>query len=90
MALLVLKMFFFYNARNANLTKPSSIYPEIWSEFVCDLKAIEVMLSDNTVIEIDLDRGIINFEGCTSEGLNIRIGYDIKTKRIKTHYPKFD
>ncbi len=48
------------------------------------------MLSDNTVIEIDLDRGIINFEGCTSEGLNIRIGYDIKTKRIKTHYPKFD
>ena len=80
----------FYNSRNINLTKPSSIYPESWSEFVCDLKVIEVMMSGNVVIEIDVDRGIINFEGCTFEGLNIRIGYDIKAKRIKTHYPKFD
>lgn len=80
----------FYNPRLSDVTKDSSIYPEAWPEYICDLKAIEVMTSGNTEIEVDLIKGIINFEGCTSEGLNIRIGYDIKTKRIKTHYPKFD
>ena len=78
------------NSRFKHQEKPSSIYPESWTEYMCDLKAIEVMTSGKANIAIDLDKGIINFEGCTEEGLRIRIGYDIKSKRIKTHYPKFD
>ena len=78
------------NPRNINLTKKSSIYSEQWSELTCDLKAIEVMISDKIDFEIDSNKGIINIEGYTSEGLKIRIGYDIKAKRIRTHHPKFD
>lgn len=56
----------------------------------CDLKAIEVMMSNKIDFEIDLNKGIINLEGYTLEGLKIRIGYDIKAKRIRTHHPMFD
>ena len=52
---------------------------------MCDLKAIEVMISGKANVTKDLAKGIINFEGM-SEGVKIRIGYDIKAKRIKTHY----
>ena len=71
------------NFRNPNLTKPSSLYPQDWPEFVCDLKALEVMMSKDSDIQMDLSKGNINIEGCTPEGLNIRVCYDIKNKRIK-------
>ena len=80
----------FYNSRYANKIKDSSIYPERWSEFMCDLKAIEVIFSNRAEFATDISKGVINIRGYTSEGLKIQVGYDIKTKRIKTHYPKFD
>ncbi|MGZ6251421.1 MAG: hypothetical protein ACXWL2_05300, partial [Candidatus Chromulinivorax sp.] len=80
----------FYNSRNLDHFKDSSIYSEDWPEFVCDLKAIEVMMSGKADIQMDLSKGTINIEGSTFEGLNIKICYDIKNKRIKTHHPKFD
>lgn len=79
----------FCNSRNSSLTKPSSIYPEAWSEFVCDLKAIEVMMSKN--IDISLDSpGVLTFRGKTSEGLDVVVHYDIAYKRIRTHYPDLE
>jgi hypothetical protein len=79
-----------FNSRNRNLKKPSSLYPESWSEFVCDLNAIKVMMSDTAEFSVDLSKGIINITGYASQGIKIQIGYDIKTKRIKTHFSKFN
>ena len=79
-----------YNSRFINNFKESSIYPQGWTEYMCDLKAIEVIMSATAEIDVDLVKEIINLQGHTSEGLKIRIGYDIKTKRIKTHFAKFD
>lgn len=76
----------FYNSRNANLTKPSSIYPEIWSEFVCDLKAIEVMASANVYVSEDAP-GVLTFRGKTAEGLDLVVHYHIESKRVRSHYP---
>lgn len=76
----------FYNPRNLNLIKKSTIYPEIWSEFVCDLKAIEVMMSKDTDILND-GFGSLKITGKTTEGLDLIIYYDIAHKRIKSHYP---
>jgi len=76
----------FYNSRNSNLTKPSSIYPESWSELTCDLKAIEMMTSKETDIFINAP-GILSFAGKTAEGLNVVAYYDIANKRIRSHYP---
>ena len=76
----------FYNSRNINIIKPSSIYPEAWSEFMCDLKAIEVMMSKNADVLND-GFGSVKITGKTTEGLDLVIYYDIAHKRIKSHYP---
>jgi len=54
---------------------------------MCDLKTIEVVMSNKVIIKKSSDNKSLNITGYTSEGLQIRIGYDIETKRIKTHYP---
>ncbi len=77
----------FYNSRNFNLTKPSSLYPQDWSEFMCDLKAIEVMMSKNAIVNVSEDLSSLEIIGSTNEGLKIRIIYDIFNQRIKTHHP---
>ena len=76
----------FYNSRFKNRTKPSSIYPETWSEYVCDLKAIEVAMSNNVEIRLNKNGSAFVFTGKTSDNLEILIHYDIQTKRIKTHH----
>ena len=76
-----------YNFRNLNLTKKTTVYSQDWPEFVCDLKALEVMMNDKTIIKISKDQKILEFIGFTTEGLRIRIYYDIVNKRIKTHHP---
>ncbi len=76
----------FYNSRSIHLTKLSSLYPENWSEFVCDLKAIEVMTNINTEI-FEKIPGVLTFTGKTLEGLDLVIHYDVANKRIKSHYP---
>lgn len=76
-----------YNSRSQNRKKPSSIYPESWSEFVCDLKAIEIMMSGNAEIKHGDIPGVLRVKGFTAENLEIIIHYDIKNKRIRTHYP---
>jgi len=75
------------NSRKLEKSKSSSLYPEDWSEILCDLKAIEVMTSDKVVIKISEDLKSLEFIGFTTEGLKIRIYYDIANKRIKTHHP---
>ncbi|MBP6870156.1 hypothetical protein KBC04_04700 [Candidatus Babeliales bacterium] len=80
----------FYNSRKPSIYKESSIYPENWSEYTCDLKAIEATTSSGAEFEADLSKGIINITGQTSEGLKIKTCYDIKTRRIKTHYYPFN
>ena len=79
----------FYNSRKIHLTKPSSLYPETWSEFVCDLKALEVMMDNTTKITEDTV-GVLTLFGKTSEGLEIIVHYDIANKRIKSHYPDLE
>ena len=74
------------DSRYANKIKDSSIYPEIWSEFICDLKAIEVMISNNIDISQD-SPGVLTFRGKTSEGLDVVVHYDVAHKRIRSHYP---
>jgi len=80
----------FRNSRFADEIKDSTVYSEAWSEYFCDLKAIEAMMSDKAEFEIDSIKNIINIKGNTLEGLKIHISYDIKAKRITTHYPRFD
>ena len=75
------------NFRNPNLTKPSSLYPQDWPEFVCDLKAIEVMMSKDVIIKNSDDLKTIELIGFTNEKLKIRVIYDVIHKRIKTHHP---
>jgi hypothetical protein len=76
----------FYNSRNIHITKPSSLYPANWSELVCDLKAIEMMMSNKIKI-IEDPIGTLTLFGKTSDCLEIIIHYDIAQKRIKSHYP---
>ena len=76
----------FYNSRFASENKKSSIYPEAWSEYICDLKTIEIILSNKKIIKISDDLKSFNITGYTSEGLEIKICYDILAKRIKTHH----
>jgi len=76
----------FYNSRHVNEIKDSSIYPETWSEYVCDLKAIEVMRSEYVEIS-ERTKGTLTFKGKSTEGLDIVVHYDIANKRIKSHYP---
>ncbi len=74
-----------HNSRNSNLTKPSSLYPQDWSEFMCDLKAIEVMTSEK--VEIFQDRpGVLTFRGKTLSELDMIVHYDMGNKRITSHY----
>lgn len=82
----------FHNSRNVNLTKKSAIYPKAWSEFVCDLKAIEVMMSENIKIlkSSSIGSEIFKITGTTKEGLDLIIYYDIAHKRIKSHYPDLE
>ncbi|AXK61028.1 hypothetical protein [Candidatus Chromulinivorax destructor] len=77
----------FTNPRNKNRTKKSSIYPEAWSELLCDLKAIEAMTSNQISIKKSDDLKMINITGFTPEKIEIKICYDIANKRIKTHHP---
>jgi len=76
----------FYNSRDPNKIKDSSIYPEIWSEYLCDLKAIELMRSEYVEITERI-KGTLTFRGKTPDGLDIVVHYDIVNKRIKSHYP---
>jgi hypothetical protein len=76
----------FYNSRYTNKIKDSSIYPETWSEYMCDLKAVEVMTSKNVKILKSSD-GILKITEKTTDGLDLIIYYDIIQKRIKSHYP---
>ena len=76
----------FKNSRNSKLFKKSGVYPENWSEYMCDLKAIKTMMNDS-IKSIREDQGIIEIIVSSQESLKIRILYDIKAKRIKTHYP---
>ncbi|MBP6869397.1 hypothetical protein KBC04_00725 [Candidatus Babeliales bacterium] len=76
----------FYNSRKPNIYKDSTIYPEDLSEFTCDLKAIEMMLSKSVEIS-ERTAGTLIISGKTPEGLDIIVHYDIANKRIKTHYP---
>ncbi len=80
----------FYNSRNIQLTKPSSLYPETWSEFICDLKAIEAMMNKQAIIKISENLKTLEIIGYTTEGLEIKIFYDIANKRIKSHYPDLE
>ncbi|MGZ6255358.1 MAG: hypothetical protein ACXWL5_05180, partial [Candidatus Chromulinivorax sp.] len=75
------------NFRNSNLKKPSSLYPQDWPEFVCDLKAIEVMMNKDVIIKNSDDLKTIELIGFTNEKLKIRVIYDVINKRIKTHHP---
>ena len=75
-------------ALKINRTKKSGIYPEVWSECVCDLKALEAIMSDQA--KFTLNNGVFEIESWTNDGLSIQIYYDISTKRIKTHYPILD
>ena len=75
------------NPRNENRAKRSCVYPENWSEFACDLKALEVIMSSKNIIKMSENFKSLNITGYTSEGLEIKICYDILTKRIKTHHP---
>ena len=75
----------FYNSRQDNLTKPSSLYSENWTEEVCDFKAIEVATSDDVSI-VPVGSESLRFEGKTSDGLDIIVQYNINYKRINTHY----
>ena len=43
------------NSRLKHHEKSSSIYPETWTEYMCDLKAIEVMTNGKANIAVDLD-----------------------------------
>ena len=79
----------FYNSRNSELFKPSSLYPEAWSEYLCDLKAIEVMMSNDSNISKETP-GVLTFFGKTSEGLEIIVHYDIANKRLRSHYPDLE
>lgn len=76
-----------YNSRSKNRKKPSSIYPESWSEFICDLKAIEMMMTKNAEIRLNKNGTSFVITGTTSDGLEIVVHYDIQAKRIKTHHP---
>ncbi len=76
----------FYNSRNENKIKDSSIYPETWSEYNCDLKAINLLQSQHVEIT-ERTRGTLTCIGKTSEDLDIIVHYDIAHKRIKSHYP---
>ena len=77
----------FYNSRYANKIKDSSIYPETWSEYMCDLKAIAAMTNSKAVITKSEDGTTLEITGYSIEGLEIKIFYDIAKKRIKSHYP---
>ncbi len=77
----------FYNSRFPSEIKKSSIYPADWSEYICDLKAIEVMMDKQSIIKMSADSKYLNITGFTSDGIEVQIGYDIVNKRIKTHFP---
>lgn len=79
-----------YNSRLKNRTKPSSIYSQAWSEYMCDLKAIEIITNPNAEIRLNKNGTSYIITGKTSDNLEILIHYDIQTKRIKTHYPNID
>ncbi|MGZ7044394.1 MAG: hypothetical protein ACXVHO_09275 [Methanobacterium sp.] len=79
----------FYNSRNLDHFKDSSIYSEAWPEFVCDLKAIEVMMSKSVEISEKI-KGTLTFKGKTIEGLDLLVHYDVINKRIKSHYPDLE
>jgi len=76
----------FKNSRNSKLFKKSGVYPENWSEYKCDLKAIEVMMNKKIVTKSDNLKSL-NIVGYTLDGLEIKVCYDISTKRIITHHP---
>jgi len=78
------------NPRNSKRMKKSGVYPEAWSEFMCDLKALEAIMSDEAEFDIDKIHNTINIIGYTPEGIKIRAFYDIKNKRIKSHYPELN
>ena len=75
------------NSRNENRTKRSCVYPENWSEFVCDLKALEAITNENITITLSKNGKTFTIKGSASDNLEIIIHYDIENKRIKTHYP---
>ncbi len=75
------------NARFPNLIKFSYVYPESWSEYLCDLKAIEALMSDDAQIMPANVAGVLKIVGHTSENLEIVIFYEIKTQKIRMHYP---
>ncbi|MGZ7044392.1 MAG: hypothetical protein ACXVHM_07345 [Methanobacterium sp.] len=75
------------NFRNLNLTKKTTVYSQDWPEFVCDLKAIEVMMSKDAVITKSENGTTLEIIGYSTEGLEIKIFYDIAKRRIKSHYP---
>ena len=77
----------FYNSRNANLIKPSSIYPEDWSEFTSDFKAIEALRKNNAIITKNETGAILEIVAYSDENLEIKIFYDIAHKKISSHYP---
>ncbi|MGZ6251336.1 MAG: hypothetical protein ACXWL2_04865 [Candidatus Chromulinivorax sp.] len=65
------------------------MYPQDWPEFVCDLKAIEVMMSkDVKILESSNNQSkILKITGKTVDGLDLVVYYDVINKRIKSHYP---
>ena len=79
-----------HNSRFSDEIKDSSIYPENWSEFTCDINAIEMMMHKNAFIKKNADLNVLDITGYTPEGFKIQSFYDIENKRIRSHYPKFD
>ena len=77
----------FKNSRNSKLFKKSGVYPENWSEYMCDLKAIEIMTNNKKIVTIRDNLKSLNIVGYTLDGLEIKICYEISTKRIITHHP---
>jgi len=75
------------NSRFPEKVKEASIYPEEWSELMCDLKAIEALTSSNLICRLSEDKKTFDITGYTKEGLEVKIFYDVVNKRIKSHYP---
>ena len=75
-----------HNSRFPYKCKESSIYPETWSEYRCDLEALNLMRSQDVKI-LGNNLKYFTFRGKTSEGLDIIVHYDVSTKTIKSHYP---
>ncbi|MBP6869752.1 hypothetical protein KBC04_02635 [Candidatus Babeliales bacterium] len=75
------------NGRFPHLTKFSTVYPEHWSIFECDKKAIEVAMNPESKVVRILPHGLLKIIGTTPENIEIVVFYEMKTKKLRMHYP---